>query len=97
MRLESKIALITGAGSGIGRATALRFATEGAHVIVNDVSEENGEKTVAEIKANGGRASFFHADVTIPESVQALTEYAIQEFKQIDILFNNVGISNVGR
>lgn len=97
MRLEGKIALITGAGSGIGRATALRFATEGAHVIVNDISEENGEKTVADIKENGGRASFFHADVTIPESVQALTEYAIQEFMQIDILFNNVGISNVGR
>ncbi|CAM3901993.1 SDR family NAD(P)-dependent oxidoreductase [Lederbergia lenta] len=97
MRLEGKIALITGAGSGIGRATALRFANEGAHVIVNDISQENGEKTVGDIKGNGGSASFFHADVTQPESVKALTEYAIQEYKQIDILFNNVGISNVGR
>ena len=73
------------------------FAENGAHVIVNDVDQENGEQTVEEIIANGGKASFFHADVTIPEKVKALTEYAIQEFKQIDILFNNVGISNVGR
>ncbi len=97
MRLKDKVALITGAGSGIGRATARLFAENGAHVIVNDVAQENGEQTVEEIIANGGNASFFHADVTIPEKVKALTEYAIQEFKQIDILFNNVGISNVGR
>ncbi|MBS4179380.1 SDR family NAD(P)-dependent oxidoreductase [Lederbergia citrea] len=97
MRLDGKIALITGAGSGIGRATALLFAEKGAHVIVNDVHQENGEKTVEEITSQGGSASFFHADVTIPESVQALANYVIQEFKQIDVLFNNVGMSNVGR
>ncbi len=97
MRLAGKIAVITGAGSGIGRATALLYATEGAHVIVNDISVENGEQTVALIKDNGGQASFFHADVTNPESVQRLTEYVIREYDHIDILFNNVGMSNVGR
>ncbi|MBS4198209.1 glucose 1-dehydrogenase [Bacillus sp. FJAT-49732] len=97
MRLEGKVAIITGSGSGIGRATALRFAQEGAHVIVNDIVSENGEETVKLIKDNGGSATFFHADVTNPESVKALTEYVLSEYKQVDILFNNVGISNVGR
>lgn len=97
MKLDGKVALITGSGSGIGRSTALLFAEEGAHVIVNDIDKENGEQTVELIKGNGGNASFFHADVTNPDSVKELTEYAIGEFQQIDILFNNVGISNVGR
>ncbi|MDN3020035.1 glucose 1-dehydrogenase [Paenibacillus sp. BSR1-1] len=97
MRLQGKVALITGAGSGIGRAAALLFAQEGAHVIVNDVNKENGENTVKEIKEKRGNASFYYADVTIPESVQAMAAWVIEEFKKIDILFNNVGISNVGR
>ncbi len=97
MRLADKVAVITGSGSGIGKATALSFAEEGAHVIVNDVNPEHGQQTVNEIKEKGGKASFFEADVTIPESVQALVDYVIKGHKKIDILFNNAGISNVGR
>ncbi|WP_062105874.1 SDR family NAD(P)-dependent oxidoreductase [Bacillus niameyensis] len=97
MRLKDKVAIITGSGSGIGRATALRFASEGAHVIVNDINQEHGEETVQLIKENGGSASFILADVTNPQDVQALTDNVIGEFKKIDILFNNAGISNVGR
>ncbi|MCJ7840751.1 glucose 1-dehydrogenase [Lederbergia sp. NSJ-179] len=97
MRLKDKIAIITGSGSGIGKATALRFAAEGAHVIVNDINQEHGEQTVSEIKENGGNASFFQADVTVPESVQDLADYVVKDHKKMDILFNNAGISNVGR
>lgn len=67
MRLKDKIAIITGAGSGIGRASALRFASEGAHVIVNDIHQENGEETVRLIKEQGGDATFFLGDVTNPK------------------------------
>lgn len=97
MRLQGKVALITGAGSGIGKAAALLFAKEGAHVIVNDVNEENGENTAKEINQEGGSATFYYEDVTIPESVRAMAESIVQEHTKIDILFNNVGISNVGR
>ncbi|MCR2823053.1 SDR family NAD(P)-dependent oxidoreductase [Lederbergia panacisoli] len=97
MRLTGKIAVITGSGSGIGRATALRFASEGAHVIVNDINQKHGEETVEEIKQNGGNASFFLGDVTKPDDVQALTQFVMEKHGKIDILFNNAGISNVGR
>ncbi|MBS4219251.1 glucose 1-dehydrogenase [Bacillus sp. FJAT-49711] len=97
MRLDGKMAIITGSGSGIGRATALRFASEGAHVVVNDIHQEHGEETVEEIRKNGGSASFFKADVTNAGDVQALTKFAVEEYGKIDILFNNAGISNVGR
>lgn len=97
MRLKDKIAIITGAGSGIGRASALRFASEGAHVIVNDIHQENGEETVRLIKEQGGDATFFLGDVTNPEDMEALASYVFDQFKRIDILFNNAGISNVGR
>src|SRR5690606_33170450 len=97
MRLAGKIAIITGSGSGIGRASALRFASEGAHVIVNDIHQEHGEETVENIRENGGNATFFLADVTNPVDVQALTQFAIANYGKIDILFNNAGISNVGR
>ncbi|MFJ5766149.1 SDR family NAD(P)-dependent oxidoreductase [Lysinibacillus sp. NPDC093210] len=97
MRLQGKVALITGGGSGIGRSTALLFAAEGAHVIINDVHKENGEGTVKDIQHNGGSATFYHADVTIPEAVKEMVEHITKQFEKIDILFNNVGISNVGR
>ena len=97
MKLKGKVALITGGGSGIGRASAILFASEGAHVIVNDVHKENGEKTVAEIKDNGGNATLYLADATNHQLVEEMIKSIIQQFLCIDILFNNVGISNVGR
>lgn len=97
MRLQGKVALITGGGSGIGRSTALLFAAEGARVIINDVHKENGECTVKDIENNGGSATFYQADVTNPQAVKDMIGHIIQKFEKVDILFNNVGISNVGR
>ena len=96
MRLQDKVTLITGAGSGIGRATAQLFAKEGASVIVNDLSEENGLGTVELIEREGGRAVFIQADVTDPASVKAMVDQAFATFGKIDVLFNNAGISGVG-
>jgi Dehydrogenases with different specificities (related to short-chain alcohol dehydrogenases) len=95
-RLKGKAILITGAGSGIGQCTAQLFASEGAEIIVNDIDAVKGEETVASIVEAGGTASFIHADVTNPESVQQLTAKAIEQFGRIDVLFNNAGISGVG-
>ncbi|MBT2757793.1 glucose 1-dehydrogenase [Mesobacillus foraminis] len=97
MRLKDKVALITGSGSGIGKSTALLFANEGACVIVNDLSEEKGVETVKEIEDMGGNAIFIQADVTNPASVQSMVNMIIDQFGRIDILFNNAGISGVGR
>jgi NAD(P)-dependent dehydrogenase (short-subunit alcohol dehydrogenase family) len=96
MRLADKITLITGSGSGIGKSTALLFAKEGAVVIVNDLNEENGKRTVQEINELGGTGLFIHADVTNPESVKQMVAQCIHTFGRIDVLFNNAGISNVG-
>jgi len=96
LRLKHKIALITGAGSGIGRTTAIRFAKEGAVVIVNDRDAEKGQSIVTEINEQGGAATFLFADVTSAESVLSMVEQAIATYGQIDVLFNNAGISGVG-
>lgn len=97
MRLKDKVALITGSGSGIGKSTALLFAQEGAAVIVNDLNKEAGNETVEQIRSEGGQALFIQADVTDPSSVQKMVQTALTEFGRIDILFNNAGISGVGR
>lgn len=96
MRLQGKIALLTGAGSGIGRTTAELFAREGATIVVNDIDEAKGQETVQVIQAGGGNAVFIHADVTDSDSVRAMVEKAVQAYAGIDILFNNAGISGVG-
>lgn len=96
MRLAGKIALITGSGSGIGKAAALLFAQEGATVIVNDLDAQKGEETVQEIVEMGSKGIFIQADVTDPASVQAMVEQTIAAFGHIDVLFNNAGISGVG-
>ncbi|KIL41480.1 short-chain dehydrogenase [Gordoniibacillus kamchatkensis] len=96
MRLKDKITLITGSGSGIGQSSALRFAGEGATVIVNDLDAAKGAETVEAIRAAGGKAVFLQADVTNPDSVQAMVREALAQFGRIDVLFNNAGISGVG-
>ena len=88
--------MITGAGSGIGKSTALLFGQEGAHVIVNDLDAIKGAETASEIQANGGKALFLQADVTDPESVKTMVDRAIEACGRIDVLFNNAGISGVG-
>ncbi|AXN38167.1 SDR family NAD(P)-dependent oxidoreductase [Peribacillus butanolivorans] len=97
MRLLNKIAVITGGGSGIGKESARLFAKEGAFVIITDIHAENGQGTVSEIEENGGKAAFYEVDVTNPEAVQSAIHQMIETYKKIDILFNNAGISNVGR
>ncbi|HET7580282.1 MAG TPA: glucose 1-dehydrogenase [Bacillales bacterium] len=97
MRLKEKIALITGSGSGIGKETALLFAKEGAFVIINDLNEEAGQKTVKAIQSNGGEAVFFQADVTRSEEVEKMVKEIIHSYGRIDVLFNNAGISGVGQ
>ncbi|MDQ6421582.1 glucose 1-dehydrogenase [Paenibacillus sp. LHD-117] len=96
MRLENKVILITGSGSGIGKSTALLFGREGATVIVNDLNEANGTETMMEIQAAGGQADFIQADVTNPESVMRMVDHIIEKYGRIDVLFNNAGISGVG-
>ncbi|WP_284641252.1 SDR family NAD(P)-dependent oxidoreductase [Paenibacillus silviterrae] len=96
MRLQNKIILITGSGSGIGKSSALLFASEGATVVVNDLQEDKGQETVNEIRQAGGEALFIQADVTDPESVKAMVDEIIERFGRIDVLFNNAGISGVG-
>ncbi|NLA08211.1 MAG: SDR family oxidoreductase, partial [Parcubacteria group bacterium] len=92
MRLENKTAIVTGAGSGIGRAIAISFAKEGASVLIADINEEGGLATVEEIKQLGGNAIFVKTDVSKKEDVQTMTKEAIKAFGKIDILVNNAGI-----
>ncbi|RMH75644.1 MAG: SDR family oxidoreductase [Calditrichaeota bacterium] len=92
MRLSNKVALITGAGSGIGREAALLFAREGARVVVADVNEEMGAETVSRIQAQGGDAAFVKVDVSSAARVKAMIEFAESTYGRLDILFNNAGI-----
>jgi NAD(P)-dependent dehydrogenase (short-subunit alcohol dehydrogenase family) len=96
MRLNGKVTLITGAGSGIGYETALLFGAEGSFVIVNDLDAEKGENTANEIRQKGGKAIFIQADVTNPQAVDKMIQQAVAEAGHIDVLFNNAGISCVG-
>lgn len=97
MRLLNKVAIITGAGSGIGRAAALLFAAEGAAVVVADLDAPAGQETVDQIGAQGGRALFVPCDLRIAKQVQFLVEQAIAHFGTIDILYNNAGINLAAR
>ena len=89
MRLNNKIAIITGAASGIGRATAVRFAQEGAKVIVADINEQGGQETVARVKAAGGEATFVKTDVGNETDIQHMIETAVQTYGGLDVLYNN--------
>ncbi|MGZ9586066.1 SDR family NAD(P)-dependent oxidoreductase [Paenibacillus marinisediminis] len=96
MRLSGKVVLITGAGSGIGECTAKLFASEGAIVVVNDISQHHGQATVDAIVHDGGNAVFIGADVTDGAQVKVMTDEIIERYGRIDVLFNNAGISGVG-
>ncbi len=92
MRLENKVALITGAASGIGRETALLFASEGASVVAVDINDEAGRDTVAEINAAGGKAIYVHADVSTAAGCERMVQEGEGTYGQLNILFNNAGI-----
>ena len=90
-RLEGKVAVVTGAGSGIGRATARRFAAEGAAVVVNDLDPEAAKRVAGEIEAARGRACPAPGDVTRPETAEALADAAVAVFGRLDVFHNNAG------
>lgn len=92
MRLQDKVALITGAGSGIGYHTALVFAQEGAAVVAVDVNDEGGQHTVKEITEAGGRAIYVHADVSSASECAMMVEAAEDTYGKLNVLFNNAGI-----
>ncbi len=90
--LNNKIALVTGAGSGIGRATSLVLAREGATVVVSDVNADGGEETLSAIKDMGGDGMFVHADVSRAADVEALVGAVVNAYGRLDIAYNNAGI-----
>jgi len=95
-RLEQKVAIITGSATGIGQATALVFAEQGATVVCADVSLEKAQQTVEQITQQGGKAEAVHVDVSDVESVEQLAKHVKETYGTVDILFNNAGIDEQG-
>jgi NAD(P)-dependent dehydrogenase (short-subunit alcohol dehydrogenase family) len=96
MDFSGRVVVVTGAGSGIGRASALRFAAEGADVLVADVREAKAQQTVEEITAAGGRAAARGVDVSDGDAVRAMVESAVDTFGRLDVLFNNAATTRAG-
>lgn len=91
-RLDNKVALITGGASGIGRATALIFAREGAQLIIADMNEEGGQQTVHMVTENGGHATFVQVDITQAAAVEMMITQAVETYGRLDCAHNNAGI-----
>jgi NAD(P)-dependent dehydrogenase (short-subunit alcohol dehydrogenase family) len=91
-RLDGKVAVITGAASGMGKVAAALFAAEGARVIAADVTDKAGEATAEEIRAEGGQAAYVHADVSKQADAEAMVRVAVDTFGGLHVLYNNAGI-----
>ena len=92
MRLQGKVALITGGASGMGRVASMLFAAEGAQVVLTDLNDELGQATASEITDSGGQALYFHADVSRETNAKAMVQAAVQQFGGLHILYNNAGV-----
>jgi len=92
MRLKGRVAIVTGGGAGVGEAIALRYAQEGARVVVAEIEPARGEKVVSAIRQLGGDALFVQTDVASEQQIQALVETALARFGQIDVLVNNAAV-----
>lgn len=95
MKLNEKVAIVTGAGQGLGKAIALGFAREGSKVLVADIFEEIGGETVQAIKNQGGEASFFPVDISKSDEVQQMVATAVERYGKVDILVNNAAINTM--
>ena len=93
MRLEGKVALITGAGSGIGRAAAVRFAAEGARIVASDISEASAAETAAIVGESGGEATGLRGDVVSSSDAVAMVQAAVEAYGRLDVLLNSAGVS----
>ena len=91
-RLDGKVAVITGGTSGMGEASAKRFAEAGASVVIAGRNEQRGKAVEAEIRENGGDAAYIHLDVSKENEVEGVIRNVIEKYRKIDILFNNAGI-----
>ena len=91
-KLDNKVAIVTGAGSGIGKAIALLYAKEGAKVVVSDINDEHGNYVVKEIETTGGEAFYVKANTAVPEEVEALIAKTVEKYGRLDIACNNAGI-----
>ena len=96
MKLKGQVAIITGAATGIGRATAGLFAAEGASVVIADINDEDGQQTVWSIQQTGGEASYVHTDVSSVAALDALVHYAVDTWGKLTIFYHNAGVAGPG-
>ena len=96
MRLAGKVAIITGGATGIGRATALRFAQEGAKVVIANRTEKTGEETVRRIAEGGGQAVWVRTDISVDADAKHMADVAVDRYGRLDVLFNNAAIQTFG-